>query len=72
MRKLKAYMVKRDTTFFQEGDIVYDCIRHDYGCSKDDEFATGLAHTVVTERPDGDYPFRTIPTSALEEITGLD
>lgn len=61
----------RDTQFFKEGDIVYDCIRYDYGCANDDTYATGEEHIKVTERSDGEYPFRTIPLSAVEEITGF-
>lgn len=72
MKKPKAYMVKRDTNFASEGDIVYERIGHDYGLSSMDALYTGIAHQTVTYNKTGDIPGFTIPTSALEEITGLE
>jgi hypothetical protein len=65
-------MVKHDTTFFQEGDVVYEQTGYDYGLANDDTRYTGIPHQTVTYNPDGSYPGSTIPTSALEEITGLE
>jgi hypothetical protein len=68
----KAFMVKRDTPFFQEGDIVYERLGHDYGLASMDAFYTQQAHQTVTYNADGSPPGATIPTSALEEITGFE
>jgi hypothetical protein len=48
------------------GDTVYSCKGWDYGCANDDTRMTGIEHTSVTFRPDGDYPFFTIPRADLE------
>lgn len=48
------------------GTTVYVCRGPDYGCARDDEKATGLEHISVTLKPDGDYPFFTMPRTDLE------
>lgn len=68
---VKAYMVKRDTQFCEEGDIVYDLKGWDYGLANDDTRYTNEEHVSVTYNADGDYPSVTIPKSALEEVTGF-
>jgi hypothetical protein len=50
------------------GQVVFDCIKHDYGCAADDTRFTGVAHQSVTLDPSGDYPFFTVPTCDLERL----
>lgn len=50
------------------GQVVYDCQGHDYGCASDDTRNSGIEHVSVTARPDGGYPFFTIPRADLEPI----
>ena len=45
----------------KKGDIVYECVRHTYGC------ISGHG-TACTYDPEGDYPFFELPTSALKPI----
>lgn len=41
---------------------------HDYGLSNDDTRHTGVEHTSVSLKEDGDYPFFTIPVYKLREV----
>lgn len=50
------------------GQAVYDCKSHDYGMASDDSRLTGIEHTSVTHKEDGDYPFFTIPVADIERV----
>jgi hypothetical protein len=52
----------------KNGDIVFNSMMHDYGCSNDDTRYTGIEHISVTLKEDGSYPFFTIPIRDLQEI----
>ena len=52
----------------QAGDVVYECLKYDYGLANDDSRVTGVLHTSVTLEADGDCPSFTIPVHLLEEI----
>ncbi len=46
------------------GDILEPCTQYDYGMRKDHELITGEEHINLSY--DGDYPFYTLPRSAVE------
>jgi hypothetical protein len=52
------------------GTLCYRCTKHDYGLDADDTRATGIEHWSMTLDPSGDYPFFTVPITALERVTG--
>lgn len=62
-RLLKDSQVKSSV---KAGTIVYRCAKYDYGLANDDTRLTGIQHTSVTLKPDGDYPCFTVPTADLE------
>lgn len=69
--KPKAYKMLRDSTVnpsVKAGDSVYDIKGWDYGCANDDTRMTGVEHTSVTLKDDGDYPFFTVLKRDLEPI----
>ena len=70
VRKYKVLhdRVLRGSKEASAGDIVYDCMGHDYGCASDDTRILGYEHMSVTKDPKGGYPFFTIPVSHLAEI----
>jgi hypothetical protein len=70
----KAYRMKADRVLGGElkartGDTVYPCTGWDYGCANDDTAVTGIEHTSVTLKPNGDYPFFTVPKQDLEPVS---
>lgn len=65
---LKQYKVIYDTPFANRGDIVYPCIKPDYGCANDDSRIKGEKYMSVTYSPEGAYPFFTISVFALKEL----
>ena len=64
---MKSYTLANDRVEHKAGAIVYPFFGHDYGLSRDDTHATGVAHTSVTLDPKGGYPFFTVPQSGLEQ-----
>lgn len=71
--KPKSYRVMFDRVLQEEvvakkNDIVYDCMKYDYGLSNDDTRFLGVHHVSVTFNEDGDYPCFTIPYAQLEPI----
>lgn len=50
------------------GTIVYTLNGYDYGSASDDNRAFGFEHKSVTLKPNGDYPYFTVPISELEII----
>ena len=65
--KPKAYKLLAPRFGRPNGATVYECMKHDYGCANDDTRATRIEHISVTENPNGDYPFFTVPLHQLEE-----
>lgn len=63
----KRYIVKYDTQYHKKGDIVYKNAYPDYGLASEDSRYTGVEHMSVSRTEDGNYPYQTIPTSALQE-----
>lgn len=64
------FKVKRDVTkeechwlreTVDEGSIVFECVRHTYGC-------IGPSGIAVTRDEEGGYPFFELPFSSLEKI----
>lgn len=51
------------------GTIVAKAKFYDYGLSSDDTRLTGVHHISVTKDLEGGYPFFTIPTYKLVEVT---
>lgn len=66
-----AFRMKAATSSmcYPVGTIVYPAKYFDYGCASDDSQITGIEHVSVTLKPDGEYPFFTIPKKDLEEVT---
>lgn len=62
----KKYTLLQNRFGYTAGATVYEYMRHDYGCSRDDEAATGERHLSVTVSPDGGAPFFTAPISILK------
>jgi len=65
-----AFILRRSrviggTLYACDGDRVYEFMRYDYGCASEDTRIFNEPHKSVTLRPDGDYPFFTVPTSDL-------
>ena len=50
---------------FKVGDTVYPCGKADYGCAAADTRHTGVLHISCGLNADGDYPFFTMPETAL-------
>lgn len=67
----KRYIVKYDTQYHKKGEIVYKNAFHDYGLASEDSRLTGVEHMSVSRKENGDYPYSTIPTSALQEDDGV-
>jgi hypothetical protein len=70
--KPKAYRIN-DLEFCAGEDaalneIVFACLKSDYGCASGDTAARGVPCIAVTFKPDGDYPFFTVP---LQHLTPL-
>lgn len=61
-----AYRLLRDRFEHKAGATIYTAKGHDYGCARDDEYATGKPHTSMTLEPSGDYPFFTVPNEDFE------
>jgi hypothetical protein len=49
-------------------EVVFTCLKHDYGVAGDDTKLRGVKHVSVTFKPDGDYPFFTIPLQHLKPL----
>jgi hypothetical protein len=50
------------------GTIIYACIEYTYGVVRDDNRAFGIKHGAFTLKPDGGYPFFTMPMSDVEKV----
>lgn len=48
------------------GTVCYESSTYDYGMAREDTYATGEDHISVSLRPDGCYPFFTVPLSQLK------
>jgi hypothetical protein len=57
--------VIRGEVMAKRGDFVYDQIGYDYGLASDDTRWTGIEHTSVTLKENGDYPGFTVPVKHL-------
>ena len=68
MSAAKAFTLLRDRFSHKAGTTCYQFTRNTFGLSSDDERATGIEHTCVTLRPDGDYPFFTVPVADLAPV----
>ncbi len=69
---VKAYKMLRDSELEPDakaGTTVYDCMGCDYGVSNDDTRYLGYPHRSVTLKPDGSYPFFTVPERDIEAIS---
>lgn len=64
----KSYTLLRDRFEHKAGTVVYACSKHDYGLARDDTNDTGEDHRSVSLKPDGDYPFFTVPYIHLRVI----
>ena len=68
IKKFAIVKASRASAPVREGDIVFKCVKFDYGCASDDTRSTGTPYVSVTADPQGDYPFFTIP---LEDLKAL-
>jgi hypothetical protein len=66
----KAYRLLRDsgTAAAEPGTTVFECAGYDWGQACDDTCLTGIRHVSVTLRPDGGYPFFTVPECDLAAL----
>jgi hypothetical protein len=62
----KAFIVTRNTERAQKGLIVYEAAKHDYGLASADSRYMQEEYGSYSFSEDGNYPFVTIPKSALE------
>lgn len=68
IKKYTVLSTPKSNNKIKPGDIVYECVKCDYGCAADDSQMTGVHHISISLSPTGDYPFFTIPAKDLEEI----
>jgi len=69
--KPPRYIMLKDSTIepsVKAGQVVYRCMKYDYGLAADDTALTGVKHISVVLNPDGDYPYFTVPESDLEQV----
>lgn len=69
---LKCYQVIRADRAAVEvsvGQIVFNCKLPDYGTASGDTRHTGIPYTSMTKDKKGGYPFFTIPSEDLREVT---
>lgn len=64
----KAYTLKHERFGHPPGTVVYEAAMHDYGCANDDTRHTGVEHVSVSLKPDGGYPFFTVPRYYLKQV----
>lgn len=64
--KYKIKIAGTNSEGYPAGTIVYDCVKYDYGLSRDDTYFTKIEHVSVTLDPTGDYPSFTVPKTDLE------
>lgn len=64
---MKTYTLEKPRFEHAAGTAVYMCNYYDYGCANDDTRSTGVEHVSVTLKPDGGYPFFTVPRHELKE-----
>jgi hypothetical protein len=50
------------------GTIIYACEMPDYGCASLASKQHGIKHRSFTLKPDGDYPFFTMPLCDVEPV----
>lgn len=64
------FVMLEDSTLNEtrKGTIVYSAKGYDYGCASEDTKHTGVEHISVTLKPDGDYPFFTVPLQKLKNL----
>lgn len=72
---VSSFKLNRDATIkqwralphdFKKGDVIYVCMKCDYGCASDDYRFGGVDSISCTESPEGDYPFFTVPREWLD------
>lgn len=64
-----AFKVLKDSKLEPQakaGTTIYSCAYCDYGCAGDDTRITGIEHRSFTLKPDGGYPFFTMPVRDVE------
>jgi hypothetical protein len=65
---IKKYIMLEDSkinTDVKKGDIVFHCMKWDYGVANDDTRYFGEEYISVTLDKNGDYPFFTVPVRHL-------
>lgn len=66
--QLHRYKLLKSRFDYAAGTIAYEYRGHDYGCARDDEYATGQPHLVLTADAEGGTPFFTIPEADVEQL----
>jgi hypothetical protein len=66
----QAYRLTEDNHIapWKKGQVVYNCLYHDYGLASDDARAFGEDFRSMTADPSGNYPTCTVPVRILEKI----
>jgi hypothetical protein len=65
VNKVIQYKMVRDHLGFNQGDIVTEYLKYDYGMKSDHERITGEKHVNVWQ---GKFPYITTPISCLKKI----
>lgn len=71
----QAYTVLKDSILepkARAGVTVYRCILFDYGIGDGDTRMTGIEHGIFTLKPDGSYPFFSMPMRDVELLMGIE
>lgn len=68
---MKQYRVLKTNTHLRlvEGEIVYECTKHDWGLVREETEIQGKQCIAVTKEKDGSYPFFVVPIENLSLIT---
>lgn len=72
MESIKSFTIlrnSRSSTPTSIGDVVYKCIKGDYGSASQDTRMTGIRFISLTYDENGGYPFFTIPFDDVTEIS---
>lgn len=57
---------------YEDGTVLYECMKYDYGLSSEDTYRSGYVHFSLTEDENGDYPFFTVPEHRVKLVKGND
>jgi hypothetical protein len=70
LNNMKKYQVVKTNAHLgiEKGEIVYECLKHDFGTVREASRIHGTECIAITKKEDGDYPFIVVPLDHIELI----